>query len=90
MIRVNYNGLIVDIQEEDLKEVLAFLSSESPPSRKKIVQSVETTLQKILSLVEKGKPLSKQAMQNTSNDVGIWFANETLEGRAEQYKAMMQ
>ncbi len=90
MVRVNYNGLIVDIRDEDLKEGIAFLSFESASSRAQIIKSVDSALNKILEKVEKGKALSTQDLQNTSNDIGIWFANETLEGRAEKYKVMMQ
>ena len=31
-----------------------------------------------------------QQLQDVANDIGIWFAGETLAGRAEQYKAMVQ
>jgi len=90
MIRVNYNSLIVDIHDEDFKEGIAFLSSESASSRMQILKSVDNALRKVLIMVEKGKTLSPQILQHTANDICIWFANETLEGRAEEYKAMVQ
>lgn len=34
--------------------------------------------------------ISPQQLQDVANDIGTWFAGETLAGRAEQYKAMVQ
>lgn len=71
MIRVNYNGLIVDIRDEDLKEGIAFLSSESANARAQILKSADNVLKKVLIMVEKGKTLSPQLLQNTANDICI-------------------
>lgn len=90
MKRVNYNGLIVDIRDEDLKEAIAVLSSESTNARLQIVKSADDALKKVMKTVEEHKPLSPKTLQNTANDICIWFANETLEGRAEQYRATIQ
>ena len=84
MIRVDYQGLVADIREEDLKDGLAILGRETPAGRKQIMDSVEAALQGILKRVQRGKSLSPKQLQDTANDIGLWFANEVLEGRAEQ------
>ena len=90
MIRVSYNGLIADIRDNDLKDAISFLSSESESVRKQILQSVVSALDKVLGKLEKNEKISSKEMQDTANDICLWFANETIEGRAEQYKQQIQ
>lgn len=90
MIRVSYNGLIADIRDADLKDAIASLSSEPENIRKQILQSVLAALVRILVKLEKNQKISVKEMQDTANDICLWFANETIEGRAEQYKQQVQ
>ncbi len=90
MIRVDYNGLVADIREEDLEAGLNSLKQESAAGRKQIMSSVEAALKDISKQLKAGKPLTPKQQQDTANDIGIWFANEVLEGRAEQYKKAVQ
>jgi ClpP class serine protease len=90
MIKVDYNGLVADIHDQDLKDGIAVLSSESPESRKQILKSVENSLNEVIKKVKRQEPLSSQLLTDTANDIGLWFANEILEGRAEQYKTPIQ
>lgn len=91
MPRVDYNGLIADVREEDLEAGIADLAGCSRNERKQILKSVEKALDRVLKLsaAEREKLSSKQ-LQDVANDIGIWFAGETLAGRAEQYKAAVQ
>lgn len=90
MIRVDYNGLIADIREEDLEAGLQALRNETPEGREKIMASVEAALTGIMEKLKNGQPITQTEQQNTANDIGIWFANEVLEGRAGQYKKAVQ
>lgn len=87
MIRVNYNGLIVDIKDEHLKEGIEIISAKSPTERHELMDSVEACLAEVLELLEAGKPITEKMKRNTADDVGLWFSNEVVEGRAEQYRA---
>ena len=90
MKRVNYNGLIVDIREEDLQKAINILSCETTSGRSQILKSVDNSLQKVLKMVKEKKPISPQILKNTANDICIWFANEAMEGRAEKYRTTLQ
>lgn len=91
MPRVSYNGLIADVRDEDLEAGIADLSACSRNERKQILKSVEKALDRVLQMTPAQREnLSPQQLQDVANDIGIWFAGETLAGRAEQYKAMVQ
>jgi hypothetical protein len=91
MSRVSYNGLIADVRDEDLEAGIADLSTCSRNERKQILKSVEKALDQVLKMTPaQHENLSPQQLQDVANDIGIWFAGETLAGRAEQYKAMVQ
>jgi hypothetical protein len=91
MPRVSYNGLIADVRDEDLEAGIADLAACSRNERKQILKSVEKALDRVLKMTPaQREKLSTQQLQNVANDIGIWFAGETLAGRAEQYKAMLQ
>ncbi|MDE3016591.1 MAG: hypothetical protein KGI29_06710 [Pseudomonadota bacterium] len=91
MPRVDYNGLIADVRDQDLEEGMAYLKACSRQERKQILKSVEKTLDQALKLTASGKTdLSEQQRRDIANDIGIWFAGETLAGRAERYKQAVQ
>ncbi len=91
MRRVSYNGLIVDVREEDLQDGISCLSQCSRNERRQILASVKKALDKALRLPEEEQQaLSEQQRQDIANDIGLWFAGEVLAGRAEQYKVAVQ
>ncbi len=91
MPRVSYNGLIADVRDEDLEAGIADLAICSRNERKQILKSVEKALDRVLKMTPaQREKLSPQQLQDVANDIGIWFAGETLAGRADQYKAMVQ
>jgi len=91
MPRVDYNGLIADVREEDLEAGIDSLRQYSRQERKQILRSVEKELDKALKLTASGKTdLSEQQRRDIANDIGIWFAGEVLAGRVEQYKTLVQ
>jgi hypothetical protein len=91
MPRVDYNGLIADLREEDLQEGVAFLSQCTSAERMQILASVRKSLDEGLHFVKTGKDnFSEQQLRNIANDIGIWFAGEILAGRAEKYKTPVQ
>lgn len=91
MPRVSYKGLIADVREEDLEAGIADLAGCPRHERKQILRSVEKALDRVLKLsVAEREKLSPRQLQDAANDIGIWFAGETLAGRAEQYKTTMQ
>jgi hypothetical protein len=90
VIKVSYNGLIADVREEDLNEGIAILSQSSRAERKHILASVRKALDKALRLAARQHDFTDQERQDLANDIGLWFAGETLAGRAEQYRAPLQ
>ncbi len=91
MIRVNYNGLIADIRDEELEAGLAELSQCSRSERRRIMHSVQKELEKSMKLTDSGRvAFTEQQLKDTANDIGLWFANEVIEGRAENYKVKVQ
>ena len=90
MPKVDYNGLIADVLEDHLESCVVHLSQCSRAERRQILGSVKKALKDACRAVDEGIPLSEKQMQNIADDIGIWFAGETLAGRAEQYKAMVQ
>jgi hypothetical protein len=84
--RVNYNGLTADIRPQDLKDALKLLSEMSPQEKNDLMVSVTLSLQEA---VENMQSLTPEDMRDTTNDIGIWFANEVIEGRSEKYKVMV-
>ena len=85
--RVSYNGLIADIKKEHLDEQIEYLKHCNRPERKAILKSVEKCL---ATALKKGARMSPQELQDICNDIGVWFANEVFEGRAERYKVAVQ
>lgn len=90
MIRVDYNGLVADVREEHLAQALDELRGMNRAEGKAFMASVKRALDASLKIVTAGKPLSEEQMQDTANDICLWFAHETLAGRAERYRAAVQ
>ena len=90
MPTVSYNGLVADVREEDLSQGMALLTECSRAERKYILASVKRALSKAMCLVAEQHNFTDQEKQDIANDIGIWFAGETLAGRAEEYRATLQ
>jgi len=91
MLKINYNGLIADMREEDLEAGIAYLSQCGRGERRQILRSAEEALDRVLRLPsDERNAFSEQQLQHIANDIGIWFVGEVLAGRAEQYGTAVQ
>jgi hypothetical protein len=89
--RVDYKGIIADILEPHLQDAVDILQAESATGREAIIQSVTRALDEMLEIIAKNpQKITEQMRRNTANDIGLWFANEIIEGRADNYKTSIQ
>lgn len=86
MHRVDYNGLVADVLEEHLQEGIRSLSECSRAERRQILHSVEKALDAAQTRLKAGQPLSEQDRQNIADDIGLWFADQVMRGKADDYK----
>jgi len=84
--RVAYQGLTADIRPQDLKDALKLLSEMTPEEKNALMVSVTLSLEEA---IENMHSLTPEDMRDAANDIGIWFANEVIEGRSEKYKVMI-
>lgn len=78
---ISYGGLECLAPVIDIKNNVKYLESCSVEKRKGIMSSVQNYLNENFDSV-KAKKASQEVAMNCAQDVGIWFANEVLEGRA--------
>lgn len=88
IVRISYHGMIADATWPEIRDVVNMLEDMPDAERKARMASVVSCLDRI-----RKKPVdsvTEQEKQNTASDVAIWFANEIVEGRMDEYKVKLQ
>ncbi len=75
-VQVRYQTLEVTAPRQDLMEAVEYLKEMSPTSRRRTMANVVKTIESIRRKMDKGSVPPRKAI-----NVGIWFANEVVEGR---------
>ena len=85
-INVTYKGVTAEITLANFKTALQQLCELSPKAKKARMKNVIRSLDDTIAKMDSETPADSQTI---ANDVGIWFANEVIEGRSEQFKVMI-
>ena len=78
---VEYQGLQVLVPVRDLRDAVELLTKKNRAEIRRVMTSVNGSLQRNLAAVSTGTAQQETAM-NFGQDVAIWFANEIVHGRA--------
>lgn len=87
MMRFCYEGLVADCDAKKFEEAGAELAAMSRTERKRFMKSVKRCLDRPM---EPGSAMSKAELSDCCCDISLFFANEAVEGRLENYKAVVQ
>lgn len=91
MPRVSYKGLVVDVLDQHLDDMIKKIRADSRSKRRHLAASVKRELEKAVLRLQAGQTnFSQQERENIADDVGLWFALEVIAGRHEQYGVKLQ
>jgi hypothetical protein len=87
MMRFCYEGMITDCDRQKFEDAVAELVVMSKKERKRFMISVKRCLDRFMELGEK---MTEQERADCCCDISLYFANEAVEGRLENYMAAVQ
>lgn len=83
--KIIYEGCIVDIKANAIKEGLEILNSFDRSTRRRTMKRTQKNLDSFISKIRSKLPVTDQEKQDFCDDVGIWFTEQVRTGKHEQY-----